>query len=109
MADTIKISNIEKIEKNSLLASCDVHIVPWKMTLHNVTIFEKGQQRWLGMPSRKWEKDGEEKYQELISWTDEGVKKRFRSQIMKAVDAYLAENPSLEPEPAIQENEEIPF
>ncbi len=109
MTDTIQISNIEKVEKNNLLATCDVHIAPWKTTLHNVTIFQKGTQRWIGMPSRKWEKDGEEKYQELITFTDEGMKKRFRTQIMQAVDKFLASNPNMTPEPAIRDDEEIPF
>jgi hypothetical protein len=109
MTDSIQILNIERVEKNNLLATCDVLITPWRMTLHSVTIFQKGTQRWIGMPSRKWEKDGEEKYQELVSFTDEGMKKRFRAQIMAAVDKFLLGNPNMEPEPAVRDDEEIPF
>lgn len=110
MAESIvQITNIEKVGKNNLLATCDVFIRPWKMTLHSVTVFEKGAQRWIGMPSRKWEKDGETKYQELITFSDEDVKKRFRSQVMEAIDKFLNANPNLDPVPLIKDEDDIPF
>ena len=38
----IEVQNINAVNKGSLLATCDVHIVPWKLTFHEVKIFEKG-------------------------------------------------------------------
>ena len=106
----IEIENISAIQKGSLLATCDVHILPWKLTLHEVKIFEKGANRWLGLPSREYISDtGEKKYIELITFDNEGVKNRFRNQIMGAIDKYLAGNPDLKPEDLIKENEELPF
>lgn len=106
----IEILNINAINKGNLLASCDVHIVPWKLTLHEVKIFEKGANRWITMPSKQFTNDqGEIKYTELISFDGEAVKNRFRSQIMGAVDQFLALNPDMKPEDVIKETDEAPF
>ena len=106
----LEIQNICPINKGSLLAICDVHIVPWKLTLHEVKIFEKGANRWIGMPSRDFFNDAnEKKYVELISFDNDGVKNRFRNQIMAAIDKFLAENPEMKSEPAIKEDDELPF
>lgn len=106
----IEVQNINALNKGSLLATCDVHIVPWKITLHDVKIFEKGANRWIGMPAKEITNNmGEKKYIELITFDNEGVKNRFRSQIMGAIDKYLANNPDMTPEDAIKETDDIPF
>lgn len=106
----LEIININAINKGNLLATCDVHIIPWKMTLHEVKIFEKGANRWLGLPSKEFMNDqGEKKFIELITFDSEGVKNRFRSQIMGAVDKYLASNPEMKPEDVVKEDDEMPF
>jgi DNA-binding cell septation regulator SpoVG len=106
----LEIQNINAINKGTLLATCDVHIIPWKMTLHEVKIFEKGANRWIGMPSREFINDaGEKKYIDLMTFDNEGVKNRFRSQIMGAIDKYLVSNPDLKPENVIKEDDDFPF
>lgn len=105
----IEVSNINPVMKNSLLATCTVHIKPWKLYLHEVTIFEKGANRWVGMPSRQFEQNGEKKYVELITFEGDAVKKRFRDQICQAVDKYLATNPDCKPEDVITEDSDFPF
>ncbi len=106
----IEILNINPVNKGSLLATCDVHIIPWKMTLHEIKIFEKGAQRWLGMPAKEFTNDmGEKKYTDLVSFDNDSVKIRFRNQIMAAVDKFLADNPELKPEDVIKLDDGMPF
>lgn len=106
----INIENVRAINKGSLLASCDVHIVPWKLRLKEVKIFEKGQNRWIGLPSREITSDmGEKKYVELIAFDNETVKNKFRDQIMGAIDKYMETNPKMEPEAVIKEEDDFPF
>lgn len=106
----INIQNINPVNKGSLLATCDVHIAPWHMTLHEVKIFEKGPNRWIGMPSKDFTNEhGEKKYTDLITFDNDGVKTRFRSEIMGAVDKYLESNPDLKPENVIKANDDFPF
>ena len=106
----ISVQNINAVNKGSLLATCDVHITPWKMTLNDVKIFEKGANRWISMPSREHVNElGEKKYIELITFDNEGVKNRFRSQVMGAVDKYLEQNPDMKPEDVINNDSTFPF
>lgn len=105
----IEVQNINPVGKGSLMATCDVHIKPWKMTLHEVKIFEKGANRWLGMPAKEFTSDtGEKKYTDLITFDNEGVKNRFRAQIMGAVDKFLSSNPEMKPEDVVKEDD-FPF
>ena len=106
----IEVSNINHIHKGNLLATCDVYITPWDMELSEVKIFEKGAQRWLGMPSREFTNAaGEKKYIELINFKKDSNKNKFRTQIMGAIDKFLAGNPDMKPTDLIKEDDQFPF
>jgi hypothetical protein len=106
----IEVQNINAIHKGSLLATCDVHIIPWKMTLHEIKIFEKGTNRWIGLPAKEFTNDaGEKKFVELVSFDNDGVKNRFRNQIMGAIDKFLQENPEMKTEDVIKYDDALPF
>lgn len=105
----IQIENVNPIRKGSLLAICDVYIKPWHLRLHEVRIFERGVNRWIGLPSKEFvNAAGEKKYIELLSFDSEAVKGRFRDQIVAAVDKFLETNPEMEAE-AVIKDEELPF
>ncbi len=106
----IEVSNIQPINKGALLASCDVYIKPWDLELNDVKIFEKGQNRWITMPSKEVLNSlGEKKYVEMINFRKESTKNRFRSQIMGAIDKFLSDNPEMEQTDLIKPEEELPF
>lgn len=105
----LTVENIRAVQKGSLLATCDVHILPWKMTIHEIKIFEKGPNRWINLPCREQvDAAGNKKYIDMISFDNEGVKSRFKDQIMGAIDKYLSSNPEMKPEDVITEDE-LPF
>jgi len=106
----IEISNICAVNKGSLLATCDVYIQPWDMELREVKVFQKGENRWLGMPSKEFINSlGEKKYVELIDFRRESTKNNFRRQIVVAVDKFLLENPDMKPTDVIKEDDQMPF
>lgn len=106
----IEVLNINPIQKGNLLATCDVHIKPWKLTMIEVKIFEKGANRWINLPSKEFTTEtGEKKYTEMLVFDTEVIKNRFRAQILKAVDEYLAGNPEMKFEDVIKQEEELPF
>ena len=105
----IEITDIEPINKGSLLAKCSVHIVPWRLTFHDVKIFAKGQNRWVSMPAREFINSANEtKYIEQVTFDMDSVKRRFGNQVLEAFDAFLAVNPDMTPEPLITDSE-VPF
>jgi hypothetical protein len=105
----IEVKNINPINKGSLLASCDVRIAPWKITLLEVKIFEKGANRWISLPSKEVVNAQGKRYVELISFDNEAMKNRFRDQVMKSIDDYLLQNPEMKVEDVITESEDLPF
>jgi len=105
----IEVSNVFPINKGDLLASCSVEIKPWKLKIHKVVVFQKGINRWVSLPREKYEANGETKYNDLMEFTDSGATKRFRDQIMQAIDEYIEKNGDMVPEDVIKEDEPFPF
>lgn len=106
----IEVQNIQPIQKGNLLAVCDVHIKPWKLTLVDVKIFEKGANRWINLPAQELiTSTGEKKYKELILFDNDTVKNKFRNEIMGAIDKYLSANPDMKQEDIIKEGDDLPF
>lgn len=106
----LEVLNINPVHKGSLIATCSVRIVPWKITLHDIKIFEKGANRWIGLPAKEFTNDsGEKKYTELVTFDHDAIKNSFRNQIMGAIDKFLASNPDLKVEDAIKEDDTLPF
>ena len=106
----IEVYNVIPLKKGSLLAVCSVYIQPWDMEIHDIKIFEKGTNRWLGMPSKDFvTPDGVTKYKDQMNFRQEVNKIKFRNQIMGAIDKWLAENPDMPMDNLIKENAELPF
>lgn len=105
----IDIINVKPINKGDILASLSVKIKPWKLTFHEIMVVQKGANRWVNLPSRKYESNGETKYQKLMEFDDAATEKRFRDQVMSAVDAYIMKNGDLQPEDVIKEDDYCPF
>lgn len=105
----IEVLDIEPINKGTMLAKCSVRIIPWKMTLVDVIIFEKGQNRWITMPCKSYMNDaGEKKFIELVKFDTDAIKNRFREQVMEEINAFLTVNPEMKPDDVVTD-EELPF
>lgn len=105
----IEVQDICPVGKGCILATCSVHIVPWKMTMHEVKIFEKGARRWIGLPCREKIIGNEKTYVELLSFDSEAVKTKFRDQVMGAIDKYIETNPDMKMQDVISIDSECPF
>jgi len=62
------------------------------------------------LPREKYEdREGHVHFKNLLEFDDSQVEKRFRDQIMAAVDAYMEKNHGLNPEDVIKQDQEFPF
>lgn len=110
MDEKVVVFNINPVHKGDILASCSVHIKPWHLKINEVLVFEKGANRWVSLPSRKYlANDNTEKYAPLLEFDEPGMLKKFRDHIMDAVDRYIAANGSLEPVDPLKDIDECPF
>jgi hypothetical protein len=65
--------------------------LPSGMVLHNLTLHEKGEARWVGLPSREWTNDqGLKQYAKLVEFSDRKTANRFRDAVLEALDEHLA-------------------
>lgn len=105
----IEVISVNPINKGDMVASVSVHIKPWKQKIHEIMVWQKGINRWISLPTRKYETQGETKYAKLIEFDDAAADKRFRDQILQAVEAYIERNGDLVPEDVIKDDQEFPF
>lgn len=73
----LNVTNIKFVNKGSLEAFFDVEIPGWHMTIYGCQLFSKNGRKWISLPSKKVEKEGEKTvYFPYIRFSDE-VKKKF--------------------------------
>jgi len=106
----IEVTSVNPINKGDMLASVSVRIAPWKLKINKICVFQKGENRWVALPREKYEdREGNTQYKPLMEFDDSQVDKRFRDQIMGAVDEYMEKNGGLNPEDVIKQDEQFPF
>ena len=93
------------INKSTCLGMATIHISNWKMTISGIALHQKDGKRWVNLPSRIVEENGEKKYYPYIYFDDKDTKDKFGEAVKKAIDEHAIkvaeENPQME--------EEVPF
>ena len=69
------IKNFKEINKGCLCATFDLHISQLGMTIRDIAYMKKETSRWLNMPNKKFEVDGEEKRFSFVHFEPERKKK----------------------------------
>lgn len=102
--NTIEIVEFRPFQKNTLQGFLTVR-TPSGWEFKDITVHQKGSQRWLGMPAKQFKKeDGTTAWVPLIRMADKDRWESFQKATLAALDAYRPqqqETPSRE--------EEIPF
>jgi len=72
------------MEKGYLRGFFDVYIEPWGLTM-SCSYFDKDGKRWVTLPTREYEKDGEKKYHSLVRFDKERHFK-FQDKVLELID-----------------------
>ena len=72
-------------------------------------VFMKNGKRWVSMPSRQYEEDGEKKYISVMRFIEKDHADAFSKIALQALDDWCAKNTEQELIPAESTQEEIPF
>ena len=101
----IEITQYKSINKNSLQGILSIKNPKWgNFIIREISYFKKNDQRWISLPSKPYEKDGEKKYYALNLFEESSRMKSFQEEVLKAFDQYLEAN-----KPQQTNQEEIPF
>ncbi len=79
------ISDVRPLDRNTLKASFTVTL-PSGMVVHECTLHIKGDSRWVGLPARSYERNGERKWVPIIEFTDRATADRFRDAVLAAIE-----------------------
>ena len=75
-----------KMRENKTLRGFFTITLPSGMVIHDCMLHKKEDRRWIGMPSREYESQGERKFAPIITFVDRAAEDRFRDQVLAALD-----------------------
>ena len=84
----LKIENVKEIKKNSLICKFDLVFENQELTIRDCTLMESKGKRWVSMPQRIYELNGEKKYFPYVVFGKDKQKKledEVIPQLMKAM------------------------
>jgi DNA-binding cell septation regulator SpoVG len=95
----MKIKNLRAINKGSLIASVDIELDSWGLTIRECLVRDGKFGMWVTMPSKQYEKDGKTNYYDLLIWEKEKGK-AFQEAVMPLIKQELS---------AIDASTDVPF
>ena len=81
----IQISNWKTRENNTLRGFFTITL-PSGMILHDCMLHQQEDRRWIGLPSREYEVQGDRKFAPIVTFVDKPAEQRFRDQVLAALD-----------------------
>ena len=101
----MKIEDLRVINHPVLKASFTVVIPEWQdFCLRECKLFEQQGKRWVSLPDREYEKDGEKKYWPLCGFKTRETNDAFKAKVRAALDEVLEQKPK-----TIPHSEDTPF
>lgn len=78
--------NWRAIGKSTLVGSANIIVVKWHLVIKGVCLHQKGDKRWIGLPSKEWiDKDGKRQFSDTFGFIDHETDRRFREAALAAI------------------------
>jgi hypothetical protein len=91
---SIVASNFKRIDKNTLIASADLYVTKWRLTIYGVLWFRKGEKEWVGFPSKEWtDATGAKKYFPFAKFESRDDQDRFNEMAIAAIRQIAGDQP----------------
>lgn len=109
----IEVLKFRSHTKGALLGFADIFIDKTGMEIYGCTMYQKDGRRWVNLPQKEYEENGEKKYAPVVRFRNKAHQTAFQDQALDAIDEWCAQNAASvqeeEPPEAFQEEEGIPF
>ncbi len=76
---------LARVDKGSLIGSCDLEIVRWHLLLYGCTWVNGKNGEFIGLPSQRYVQDGKASYKPLIQFSSKEASRRFQEAALAAV------------------------
>jgi DNA-binding cell septation regulator SpoVG len=88
----LSITNWKVYEKNTLRAFFSLSL-PSGLIIHNCALHQKDGARWIGLPSRQYQKDdGSIAYSPLVQFVSKDARQRFQATALEAMDRFMEDS-----------------
>ena len=88
MARGFAVREWKPFEKNTLRGFLSLEL-PSGMIIHGCTLHQKNGSRWIGLPAREYQKEGERAWSPLAEFVDRETREGFQQLALEAIDEYL--------------------
>jgi len=85
----VRIDTVKPYVKNTLQAFVDFELTDLGLLIKGATVHEKGDSRWLSLPAREWQKNGERGWSPILECPDKYAKARLQDAVLVAYDEYV--------------------
>jgi hypothetical protein len=84
-----ELTNPRPLDKNTLRGVFDIQM-PSGLIVRGAMLFEKDGKRWVGFPSKEWQKpDGGKGYSPLLEFADRTISDKFQAQVLPLAERAL--------------------
>ena len=97
---SIQIVDFRRYEKNTLRGFLTIQLEPSGLQIADICLHQKNGKRWLSMPAKPYEKDGETNWIPIVRFSDRENNDSFQEAALKAFDDYTNQEP---------DQDDIPF
>jgi hypothetical protein len=97
--------NFKQKVSGPLIGFADIRVTKWGVDLIGCPVFQKGDNQWVSMPSRKWDDNGEEKWVPIAKFLEKDHSTAFSKKALESVNRWRAQNDA----PVQNTNQGVPF
>jgi len=84
----IKIVEFKERQQNTLQGFVTIQMTNIGLEIRNITVHQKNDSRWIGMPAKPYEKDGKTQYSYIVHFYDKEMGDKFKDAVFQALDKY---------------------
>ncbi|MCD6516442.1 MAG: septation protein SpoVG family protein [Candidatus Aminicenantes bacterium] len=84
----IKILEFKERQQNTLQGFVTIQMTNIGLEIRNITVHQKNDSRWIGMPAKPYEKDGKTQYSYIVHFYDKEMGDKFKDAVLQALDEY---------------------
>lgn len=90
---SIEVIKYKPYVKGSMRGFFDIYVDKLGLEIYGCSLFGKGNQHWVNLPSREWkDESGETKYLNVVRFRNEEHFKAFKQAALDAVMQYCRDN-----------------
>jgi len=106
----IECIKFKSFEKGHLQGFADFYLPQWGIEIQGCALYMKEGQRWVNLPGKEYEKDGQKKYAPHIRFRDKDHWEAFMKQAKEAIDTFCKKNSASQNKSyEIQDKGDLPF